>query len=90
VGDVSWILNKVVVAQVAKRNMALTVYRPIWLAYVSQGVTITYFVLLAESIAVGSMDRRDYFEGMPTALQSIPLCFPVCCLQIYKLQYTEL
>jgi len=36
-GDVSWILNKVVVAQVAKGSMALTVYRPIGLAYVSQG-----------------------------------------------------
>jgi len=70
-GDVSCILNKVVVAQVAKGNMTLMVYRPIWLAYVSQGVALTYLVLLAESIAVGSMDRGDYFEGMPAVLQSI-------------------
>jgi len=72
-GDVSWILNKVVVAQVAKGNMALMVYGPIWLTYVRQGVTITYLVLLAESIAVGSIGRGDYFEGMPAVLQSIPV-----------------
>jgi Na+/melibiose symporter-like transporter len=70
-GDVSWILNKVVVAQVAKGNMALMVYRPIGLAYMSQGVTITYLVLLAELIAVGNMDRGDYCEGMFAALRSI-------------------
>lgn len=90
VEDVSWILNKVVVAQVARGNMALTVYRPIWLAYVSQGVTKTYLVLLVESIAVGNMNRGDYFEGMLAALRSISFCLPVCCLQIYRLQYTEL
>lgn len=90
VGNVSWILNKVVIAQVVKGNMTLMVYRSIWLAYVSQGVTITYLLLLAESISVDNMDRGDYFEGMPAALQSIAFCVPLCSLQMYRLQYTEL
>jgi hypothetical protein len=76
VGDVSWILNKVVVTQVDKGNMALTVYGPIRLAYVSQVVTIMYLVLLAESIAAGNMDKGDYFEGMPAGLRSIHFVFP--------------
>jgi hypothetical protein len=77
VGDVrvSWILNKVVVARVAMRNTTLTVYRAIWFAFVSQGVTITYLVLLAESIAVGNMDRADYVQEMPATLQSITFVF---------------
>jgi len=50
--------------------MALMVYKPIWLAYLNQGVKITYFVLLAVSIAVDSMNRGDYFDGMPAVLQS--------------------
>jgi hypothetical protein len=54
--------NKDVVAQGVKGHMALAVYKPIWLAYVSKGVKITYLVLLAESIAVGGMGRGDYFE----------------------------
>jgi len=37
VGDVPWILNKAVVAQGVKGHMALAVYKPIWLAYVSKG-----------------------------------------------------
>jgi hypothetical protein len=54
-GDVSWILNKVAVAQVARGNMALMVYWPIWLAYVSQGVDNNV------SCTTGGIDRcRQY------------------------------
>jgi uncharacterized membrane protein len=91
-GDVrvSWILNKVVVVRVVMGNTALRICSAIWFGFVSQGVTITYVVLLVESIAVGNMDREDYVQGMPAALRSITFCLPVCCLQIYRLQYTEL
>jgi hypothetical protein len=61
-GDVPWTLNKAVVAQVVKGHMTLTLYKPIWLTYMSKGVTITCLVLLAESIVVGNMGRGDYFE----------------------------
>ena len=75
-GDVSWILNEVVLDQLAMGNMALTVYRLVWFAYVNQGVAITYLVELAESIAVGNMGRADYVQGRPTALRSITFVFP--------------